>query len=118
MRKLLKQHYPWIIDVARCESTDRYEYVKPVNIIIDIEEFLQSTNFELESWALSSIERTGEFEALYLQVAVTKDYVEDAKEIGDDIESIMRKVHLNPAIPKDLKAKQTPSIHVYILTTK
>ena len=116
MKKILKQEYPWIIDIAKCETSDSYTYVKPIDIIVNADQLVELTNCELESWASNLIEKDGQYESLYLQVAVKDDCKEEMVDINRNIERIMNSVHMNDAIPPSLKSKQSPSIHFYILT--
>lgn len=117
MKKVLKQKYPWIKDIIRSEDSDVYSSIRPVDIIVDKEKFVEDTGIEFPEWAEQLYQNNSNYRTSFFQGVGNKDNDELAKELYNDVERIMVTVHKNPIIPQEFKTRKTPRIS-YIVFTK
>ena len=102
-KRLLKQKFPFIVDVrAKQSDLDNYSIIF-LDLYIDLDKFFETFD-ELSpaSWLPSYLTKDKPYDASYLSMLV-KERDNDLYDIEAEINNILRKVHKSPAIPNNMK---------------
>ena len=104
-KKLLKQKFPWIVDVRfDPETLNDYNLIF-LDLVVDTKSLMEflGNDVQLESFTKSYFKKLSEFTCAFLNVAFKNFSYEDGKELTDDIEDVMSKVKQTPAMPYEMK---------------
>ena len=114
MKKVLRQEYPWVLDVLvpKDEDINKYNLIF-LPIVIDPFILQKEVGLPIEAWIKRYL--TDErYKQTYRQYAYVSSYIstmfngdrEITREIQDEVEKVMRSVGKSAAIPEDLKLRK------------
>lgn len=116
-KKILLREYPWIKDVTITDDPNLYKFLIFVNLVIDSDKLSDIVNIPLTSTAKYLMGKDRDFEVTYLSVAfdyVTDDNRQKLKDISDEVNTTLEKIHTSKAIPPELKLRKQLSTTSYI----
>lgn len=103
-KRILKQHYPWIIDVkVNEEDLNKYDYTIFIDIYIDVDKLSEDTGVPLQSGVKYMVNRDGKYPGYSLY-----NFIDDhdlARKIGVDIKDKLDRINRSSSIPAHMKLK-------------
>ena len=113
-KKMLMREYPWIKGVfmnPSDEEVNKYNLIF-VDIIIDPYEMCKQYGWTMPWWVTSKLDRGEDFWSPYLSTYLEDPSSDKARELLNDINDDLRKIHNSPALPVDMRLPGTRKIQI------
>lgn len=101
-KRLLKQKFPWIVDVKTTQqSLDKYSIIF-LDLYIDLDKFYEAVDHSPAIWVSRYLLDNNTYDASYLSLLI-KDRDDRINDIETEINNILSKLRKSPAIPTNMK---------------
>ena len=101
-KRLLKQKFPWIVDVRTTQqSLDKYSIIF-LDLYIDLDKFYEDVDHSPAPWVSNYLLNNNTYDASYLSMLI-KDRDRGVSDIEYEINNVLSKLRKSPAIPTNMK---------------
>lgn len=106
VKKLIKQKFPWILDVnIDADALKTYDTLF-LDLIVDYDNLSEIFDSKMENFVRGYWERGKDFVSAFLNVPFSSVTYEEARDLSQDVDKVANSVRKSPALPREMKLPQ------------